>query len=142
MSRRHSIVCRSGFTMLETTVALGIFAIALILAAQLGTQSLAERQRVEQRLAAIEFADNILESARARSWAELTPEWAAAQRLPAELADRLLDPSLSVRVEAERDRPGVKRITVDLHWRHSHGVDARAVSLTAVFSDRFGGGKP
>jgi type II secretion system protein I len=142
MSRFNAIAGRSSFTILETIVALGIFAIALILAAQLGTQALAERQRVEERLAAMEMADNILESARARPWADLTPEWAAAQRLPEDLADRLWEAKFTVRVEEERDRPRIKRVTVDLHWRHSPGVDARAVSLTALFSDRFAGDEP
>jgi len=142
MSRFNASAGRSSFTILETVIALGIFAIALILAAQLGTQALAERQRIEQRLAAMEMADNILESARARPWADLTPEWAAAQRLPQDLADRLWESKFSVRVEDERERPRIKRVTVDLRWRHSPGVDARAVSLTAFFADRFGGGEP
>jgi type II secretory pathway pseudopilin PulG len=134
--------CRSGFTIMETIVALGIFAIALILVAQLGAQAVAERLRVEERLAAMEFANNVLESARARPWTDLTSEWAAAQQLPEAVADRLTEPTLSVRVEPERDRPRLKRVTVDLHWRHRYGENARAISLAALYADRHSGGAP
>ena len=127
---------RSGFTILETIAALGIFAIALILIAQLGTQAIAEQTRAYERLAVIEFANNVLESARARPWAEITPEWAAAQRLPDELSDRLLDPRLTVRVEALPDRPRVKRVAIELNWRHTLGIEARPVEFVALFADR------
>ena len=73
---------RPGFTRYRVTlVAIGVLTTAAVIAAQLGTSSLIERGRTEERQAATEAAANILEAARARTWAYLTPEWAAGQRL-------------------------------------------------------------
>ena len=86
---------RRGFLMMEVAVTLGIFGIALILTAQLATFAIAEQTAAHERLAAIEFADNVLETARAKPWSELTPEWAASQKLPEDWADRVQNPSSS-----------------------------------------------
>jgi prepilin-type N-terminal cleavage/methylation domain-containing protein len=131
---------RRGFLMMEVLITLAIFGIALILTAQLATFAIAEQSAAHERLTAIEFADNLLESARARTWAELTPEWAAAQQLPADWADRVSNPRLVVRVEAEPEHPRLKRVTIEVRWDHRFGMPARPVVLTALFADRGGGG--
>ena len=130
---------RSGFTIMETVIALGMLSLAMVLVAQLGTWTLAERKRADERFAAIEGAANVLEAARARPWAELTPEWAAEQRLTDDLADRLRKAVLTVRVEPEPDRPRVKRVTVQLEWTHGDGAKARTAAAVALFADRAGG---
>jgi Tfp pilus assembly protein PilV len=130
---------RSGFTIMETAIALGMLSLAMVLVAQLGTWTLAERARAEERLAAIEGVANVLEAARARPWSELKPEWAADQRLTEDLADRLHEAALTVRVEPEPDRPRVKRVTVQLGWTHGDGATARTVAAVGLFADRGGG---
>jgi hypothetical protein len=135
-----SAAIRRGFLMMELAVTLGIFGIALILTAQLATFAIAEQTAAHERLAAIEFADNLLEAARAQPWTALTPEWAAAQKLPEEWADRVQNPKLMVRLEPEPDRPRLKRVTVEVRWDHRFGVAARPVVLAALFADRGAGG--
>jgi Tfp pilus assembly protein PilV len=131
---------RAGCTMFETLIAIGVLTSAAVLAAQLGTWSLIERGRTEDRLAATDAAANILEAARARPWAELTPEWAAGQRLPDSVADRLTDGILAVRVMTEPDRPHVKRMTVMIEWDHQPSIPPRTVSLVGLFAERSAGG--
>src|SRR5262249_21589961 len=131
---------RPGFTLLETLIALGILATATVLVAQLGALALAERTRADDRLLAVEAAANILEAARARPWADLTPDWAAAQRLSDDLTDRLPEALLTVRVEPESDRPGVKRLTVELGWKQRDGTPAWPVTMVGMFADRSAGG--
>src|SRR5207302_10660659 len=106
----------------------------------LGTRALAERVRADEQFVAVESAANVLEVARARPWADLTPEWAAGQRLPEDLTDRLPDALLAVRVEPEPDRPRVKRVTVELRWQERGGPITRTVTTVALFADRTAGG--
>jgi prepilin-type N-terminal cleavage/methylation domain-containing protein len=129
-----------GFTLFETLVAIGVLTTAAVIAAQLGTSSLIERGRTEERQAATDAAANILEAARARAWADLTPEWAAGQRLTDPVAGRLKDGSLAVRVTPEPDRPHVKRVTVAIEWDHQPSIPVRIVSLTGLFAERSAGG--
>jgi prepilin-type N-terminal cleavage/methylation domain-containing protein len=133
-------VARPGFTLLECVIALGVLAAVTVFVAQLATWSLTERQKADERLTALELAANVLEAARARPWADLTPAWADGQRLPDELAARLLDARLTVRVEPEPDRPHVKRVNVELKWKHHDRMQARTVALVGLFADRSAGG--
>jgi len=125
---------------MEILISLGVLTSTMVLVAELATWSMAERTRVGERIAAIETTANILEAARGRPWADLTPEWAAAQQLPDELRTRLRGVTLSVRVEPEPDRPRVKRVTVGITWRHADGAQARSVITKALFADRSAGG--
>jgi type II secretory pathway pseudopilin PulG len=131
---------RAGFTVLETIMALGVLSVAAVVVAQTATWSLFERARTEERLAATEAAANVLEAGRARPWAELTPEWAAAEQLPEDVAARLSDPSLAVRVAEEPGRPRVKRVTIELKWTDRYGKDAPPIVLVGLFADRSAGG--
>jgi prepilin-type N-terminal cleavage/methylation domain-containing protein len=136
---------RRGFTVLEIMVALGLLSVAMVLVAQLGLWSLSERRRNALRQEALETAANLLESAQASSWEALTPEWAAAQRLPDFLAQRLEEAKLTVRVEPEASRPRTKRVTVEIAWRLSNGMPAQPVVLVGLFSARStqpSGGQP
>jgi prepilin-type N-terminal cleavage/methylation domain-containing protein len=136
---------RRGFTVLEIMVALGILSVVLVLVAQVGLWSLGERKRSALRQEALEAAANILESAQASPWEALTPPWAAAQRLPDGLAQRLDEARLEVRVEPEASHPRTKRVTVALAWRLGDGKPARPVVLVGLFSPRVApqsGGQP
>jgi type II secretory pathway pseudopilin PulG len=131
---------RGGFTVMETIVALSVLAAVSVLVAQTAVWALGERTRTEDRLVAMEAAANVLEEARARPWAELTPEWAAGMKPSGDVAARLPDAALTVRVEPEKDRDRVKRVTVELTWLDRIGRTAPPVSLVGLFADRSAGG--
>ncbi len=127
---------RRGFTIVEITVALGILSVGILLVAQMALWSLHERRRQALREEALEAAANVLEAARAGPWEQLTPEWAAAQRLPASLTAELREAKLNVRVEPEESLPAARRVSVEITWRHEDGTAARPVSLVGLFGTR------
>ena len=130
-SRGHS-----GFTLTETVVALGVLGAVLMMLAQIGYLALCERQRNVARQDALEAAANVLETARASPWEDLTPAWAGRQRLPAPLAQRLRDGQLQVRVEPEPSRPQTKRLIVEIRWSPDDDKPAQRVKLVALRSAR------
>ena len=132
---------RRGFSLVEAVVALAVLAIAAVLVAEFATWSLAERGRTDARLEALTAATNVLEEARAKPWDELTPEWAAARKLPAPVAARWSDCKLTVKVVAEADRPRVKRVTAEVAWTDPKRALA-PVALTALLAARTPEGKP
>jgi hypothetical protein len=129
-------IARDGFTVLEILVALGVLILAMLLVTEVAVWGLGERQRVGDRHYALELAANLLESAQALPWGELTPAWAAAQKLPEPLADRLTGGRLTVRVEPEKSRPRTKRVTVEVRWQDKQNVAARPIQLVGFFSAR------
>lgn len=136
---------RRGFTLVETMVALGVLGVVLLLVAQVGILILSERQRDVARQDAEETAANILEASRACPWEDLTPAWAARQRLPDSLARRPYEGRLTVRVEPEPSRPHVKRVTVEIRWTLDDQGPERQVRLVGLRSARTArttGGKP
>jgi type II secretory pathway pseudopilin PulG len=135
---------RRAFTVVEIILALGILAVAMVLIARIGVNSLRERQRSANRQIAAEMAANVLEAARAISWDALNEKWAAEQRLPEEVTERLRQASLTVRVEPDKERPLVKRVTVEVAWVLPEGT-TRTTRLAGLFSPRAftkDGGKP
>ena len=130
---------RRAFTVMETTLALGILAVGLVLVAELVTWSLAERARLLRRHEAIEAAANIMEAARACPWERLDADWAARQRLPESLAARLHEGRVAVRVEQDKHVPTLKRLTVVIE-----GKNLPPVQLTGLCGARVAktGGKP
>jgi type II secretory pathway pseudopilin PulG len=135
----------AGFTILEITLALGVLAVAMVLVTQVGFQSMRDRARNAARHQAEELAANILEMARACSWEALTPDWAAAQRLPETSAERLANGRLTVCVTPEAGRPYLKRVTVTVSWTQDGDKAARPVELVGLFRTRTAvakGGRP
>jgi hypothetical protein len=115
----------------------------MLLVAQLGTWSLAERLRSQDRQAAIELAANILESARACPWDDLTPAWAAAQRIPSSMTER--NWRLSIHVAPEPEQPLTKRVAVEIQINSDHGPLPPPIEMVGLFSARSvasPGGKP
>jgi type II secretory pathway pseudopilin PulG len=125
---------RSGFTIAEIVMALGIVGLALTLVAEVAITSLAERNRALDERAAQEFAANVLESARACPWEKLTREWAAQQRLPALFTQRGWQ--LVVHLETEKSQPLAKRVTVRVTWQPGKKPAPRPVELVGVFAAR------
>lgn len=136
---------RRGFTVMETLVSLGLLTAVLVLVAQVAVWGIGERRRADARQDALEAAANLLESARAAPWESLTDDWAAAQRLPEPLTERLSGWKLTVRVEPEAPRSLVKRVSIEVTWTHDDGSPARPVRLVGLFAARSAqasGGKP
>ncbi len=127
---------RPGFTTMEVMVALGLLSIALVLLSQMAVGQLTERRRQTTRLEALEVADNILESARTLTPEALTPAWAAAQHLPAELVERMLESKLTITVEPYAGQPRLKRVAVRITWLHARGQPTAPVELTGYFGPR------
>lgn len=126
---------RRAFTVVEVVLALGVLGVATLVVAQLAVQSLRERAWSQLRWEAAEAEANILEAARVTPWDDLTDKWAEGQRLPAPLAERLPEGQLTVRVEAEKDRPHTKRITAEISWRAPEG-ERRSLKLVGLIAAR------
>src|SRR5204862_426589 len=136
---------RRGFTLAETMVAIGMLSAALVLVAQLAAFGLTERRRNVLRQEALEAAANVLESAQATPWDGLTPAWAAQQKLPEALAQRLPHGKLIARVEEEGSEPRTKRVTVEIDWQRDDTLPAAPVQLVGLFGKRSlprNGGEP
>lgn len=128
-------VRRAGFTVAEIVLALGLIGVAMLLVAQLGVEGLRSRVRSGARQDAAEFAANILEAARTAPWEALTEQWATIHRLPEALAPRLPQSQLSVRVEPEKDRSHLRRVSVEITWKPPEG-GTRSVKLAGLFAAR------
>ncbi len=136
--------CRRAFTAVETILALGILGVAMVLVARIGVNSFRERVRSANRQIAVETAANVLEAARAVPWDTLNEKWATEQRLPELISERLRQAQLTVRVAPEKDRPLVKRVTVEIAWVLPDGA-TRTTRIVGLFSSRTSakkGGKP
>ena len=130
-----------GFTLLEIVAALAGLAVAVAILGHISFWSLTDRKRSAVRHEALEAAANILETAAATPWEALTPDWAAAQRLPDDLAQRMYQPQLKVRTEPDAAHQHIKRVTVEIAWQLDQGVAARPVVLAGWFSSRSASGK-
>jgi type II secretory pathway pseudopilin PulG len=125
---------RTGFTILETMIAFGILALALVMTAQLGTWSMLERSRTQMRLEGTEAAANVLETARSLDWQQLGPDWGQEQKLADYASGRLADAQLIVHVENQTST--VKRVEVEIHWPQSGTPAMRPVRMIAYFGNR------
>lgn len=134
---------RIGFTILETMIAFGVLALALVMTAQLGTWSMLERSRTQMRLEGTEAAANVLEAARSLDWQQLGPQWAQEQKLADYASARLADAQLVVHVQNQSSR--VKRVEVEIQWPQSGAPALRPVRMIAYFGNRGtgpGGARP
>jgi len=119
---------------MEAVAALGILMVVMVVVAQTGVWGMRERARSASHQSAVELAHNIMEAARARAPQDLTPAWAAQQKLPKEWNDQFHTAKLMVRVEPEKSLPSAKRVTVELHWGHE--PIPGSLQLVSVFSSR------
>jgi len=127
---------RPAFTLVETAVAMGLVAVAMVLVAQLGYWSMRERASTAARFVAIEQAANVLEAAAAMPWESLTAQWAESQRISDELNDQLPAASLTVKVEPDESQPLLKRVIVELRWQMHASVEAQPLRMEGLFSPR------
>jgi hypothetical protein len=106
---------RRGSSLMEVSAAMLILALVLPMVAQLGYWSIMQRARGQSRQAALDLAHNILESARAIPLDALTPEWASAQKIPADIAPLLPAGTLTVKITPEKEQ--VRRVAVTVAWQ-------------------------
>lgn len=125
---------RSGYTMIEVAVAVTILSLLIPVIAQLAYWSLMQRMRAQSEQAALELCQNILESARAAKFEDLTDRWAAAQTIPSDTKTLLPDAKLSVKIEPDVNQ--VRRVTVAVTWHTEPGGPAREVQLVTLLSPR------
>jgi hypothetical protein len=110
--------------------------VVMALVARASYGAMIERMRSATRQGALEAAANTLETARALPWEDLTPEWAAAQRLPEAWTKLQSDGRLEVRVEPETTAPRTKRVTVTIRWDFKPGMPPQELQLVTLFSAR------
>jgi type II secretory pathway pseudopilin PulG len=121
--------------MMELCVAAAILALLLPMVAQLALWSLTQRMHAQSQQAALELAQNVLESARACPLEDLNASWASAQKIPDQIALLLPDGKLTVTIEPEKN--GVRRVTVSITWQNEiHSP--RQVQLVTLVSTRGG----
>jgi prepilin-type N-terminal cleavage/methylation domain-containing protein len=130
---------RRGFTVLEVVTVMALLTGALAFVAQIGVWCVQERVRGGLRQEVDETAANVMESARACPWEDLTKKWAEAQHLPEALARRLGDGRLTVQVEPEPSRQHVKRVTVEITWKPRNRGTQQSARLVGLFSARSAG---
>jgi hypothetical protein len=119
---------------MEVVVGMAVASVALVLAAQLATWSLADRARTRDRQIAEELAVNVLEEARGCPWDQLTPSWAASRELPLDLKERGW--TLKVDVAVHDDLPMLKKVTVEVRPSSSSGGSMNPVDLTTLLAPR------
>jgi Tfp pilus assembly protein FimT len=122
---------RRGISSAEMAVAFALFAIAVAMAGQLSGFVSMERMRTAARQDAVEQCANVLERARSVPWKELTPEWAAKQKLSA--GHLLPQGSLQVVVSRVKDEPKLKKVDATAKWMMERETEA---TMSAWFRDR------
>ncbi len=125
---------RSGYTMIELSMAVGVLAIVIPIVAQLAVWSLAQRLQTQSRQTAQELANNTLEAARACVWDDLTPAWAKARTIPDDLKPLLNEGTLTVTVEREKNQ--VRRVTAVVTWRRDFSGPPGEVKLATLLATR------
>ena len=76
------------------------------------------------------------------AWADVTPEWAAEQKLPDDLAARLPSVAVAIKVAPEPNRPLLKRVGVEVKWKNPDGTPTPPVTMTGLFAAREKRGAP
>ena len=136
---------RVGFTLVEATIALAVFALLAVIVAQAMFWSLRERARLTAHQAALELAANVLEAARAQPFEQLDKGWADAQTIPSDMADLLPGGKVIVKLEPMQSLPQSRRVTVEIRWRSAAELPEQSVQLTSVLTARTAkktGGEP
>jgi hypothetical protein len=123
-----------GAILLEAVAAVGILLAVMVVVVQTSLWGLRERARNAEHHAALELANNVMETARARPPQDLTPAWAVKQLLPKQWHDVLPGGKLTVRVEPEKTAPSARRVLVEIRWGAEPA--ARSLQLVGVFGPR------
>ena len=122
---------RSGFTLLEVSVAGFLLVILMAITVQVLGWATAERVAIERRQWAIQEAGNIMERLTTQPWESLTAEAAAAVELSPQAREMLSESELKIEVANEPGQPSAKRLTVQVRWQRRPGQPAAPVRLTS-----------
>jgi hypothetical protein len=127
---------RRGLTTIEMVMATLVLGVAMTLTVQILGWVVRERRGADRRAIAVQEAANAMERLAAQPWDQLTPEAARAEPLSSEALRALPGAELNVMVSAEADKPGLKRIGVQLRWRGRASVYEAPVRLTSWVARR------
>jgi hypothetical protein len=134
--------------LLEVAVSVVVLGAALATVAQVIQWSAAEHRAAQRKRCALEAATTVLDRLTVLDWSAITSESAAAIRLPAETAQFLINPRLSVNIAEEMDRlpetgrlprnaaaevkdaPPAKQISVEVSWANRPGGRSEHVRLS------------
>jgi type II secretory pathway pseudopilin PulG len=130
---------RAAFTLVEVTVAMAVTAVLGVVLAQCTVWAMRERARLTAQRAALELAANVLEEGRARPWEKLDQSWAAAQTVPATMAELLPEGKVVVTLAPQAGATHLRRLTVEVRWQAAAQPTPQSVELTTLLSGREGG---
>ena len=122
---------RSGFSLIELTVAGGLLIVAMTVTVQVVGWVARERLAVERRERALLEAENLMERALALPWDGLTAESAGRLMVSESTARLLRRPTLELAVTPYDDAPARKRVSVSLRWLDRAGQPEAPVRLVA-----------
>lgn len=128
--------CDTGFTLLELTCALFVITVAGFGAIQLYTLGLDKIAEMREFDVASEVLRNEIEVLRARPFASLEDGMALQSSTPA--MESLHRPEMKVAV-APGAVPGLKEVTVSLHWQSRHGRFIERSLATRIAAKGAGG---
>lgn len=109
---------RQGFTVIECCAAAAMLLATLTVVVGLLSTVARQRQTARWHARALLETDNILERLTAEPYAELTSERVEAMNLDSQIAERLPQGAVEVRIDEEAGPPERKRIAVEITWRH------------------------
>lgn len=122
---------RLGGSIVECTVALVILATAMASAAQWAVAAKTQQRLAAQRQIACQEAGNLMERVFALPPAELDDQHLSALKLSRTARQRLPSVRHTLTMDSDEQRPGGKRIVVEIQWTSRPGHWARPVRLVA-----------
>jgi prepilin-type N-terminal cleavage/methylation domain-containing protein len=122
---------RSGFTLMETLVALLVLSTLTTVCLQFFVAAGDQRRQVYSQLTATQEAANLLEHVEALEWNELTAAGTAKVQLSAQARRTLPEARLAIRVDEPTGTPPARRVTASVLWRPQLGEPEREVRLVA-----------
>ena len=118
---------RRGFTIVEMMAAGAMTVVLVTMCVQMLTFTTVQRRAAERRTIALEEAANLVESVRALSWEEVTPERVAQFRISKAAQDILAGATLKIALEPSTSGPPAKLVRLEIAW--PGGADGRDASV-------------
>lgn len=122
---------RSGFTVMELTVATIMLGMILAVTVKFVTAMSARRLAVEHEQAAIREAGNVMERLASRPWDQLSPESVRDLQLSDEARQTLPGAELQVRLATPEKEGDPKQIAVEIRWPERSDGPPRTVRVAA-----------
>ena len=122
---------RSGYSLFEIIISLGVLAVVLVVVAQSVTLVARQRRVTQRRQLALQAAENSMERLFTLPWVELSTEKLMGEALPREFTSGLPGAALKIDVDEEAGPPSAKRLQVEVSWTDTGRMVGRPVRLTA-----------